>query len=510
MLVRKEVVRPGVYYYEDRESGLPRKLTVTPEKVKHYFDSGKAMLASGISIPVPIEHQPDSKPLTRAERSARQLLNNGGFVADFELTADNKLFSTLDIQDAALAKKLPSVRWTSPWITSFFDGDGKQWDEVIGHVALTTRPRITKQQPFPSIAAAMSFVGPLGEPVPDATMLKNGVSLSLAGLLEKKGGVLRPRSPMAFSLFSGAALALEDMPKKEEKPPAKKKPGGEKPPDEKPDGIPAPKGEDDSPGHEPGEKPGEIEAPAQPGADGQQAFVDPDGDVSIHDVLKDLLEAIGIILPMEACSENFEECLYKAAMEKVKGGGSMAPEPDMKDTPPAAPPGGAPQAPVIAESPPLYMSLVQAREKAKAIADPATRALLEAAFAMGEGNRKQSEALKKAAFTGAAEKRVARIERLVKRCRQPGFKEKLLAQASSATLSLGDDGRVVDSMDAALDLLEQSVVDLPQLLTAGLSNVAELGHPKEPEYGEMSEERRAAVVNEFCTNAHIKPLPKAS
>jgi hypothetical protein len=496
MLVRKEVIEPGVYFYEDKDTGLPRKLTVTPEKVRHYHDAGKKMLAAGLSVPVPIEHQPDSRPLSKADLAAKKLLNNGGFVKDYEM-AGEKLFAVLDIQDDVLAKKLPAVRWTSPWITSFFDGAGQQWDEVIGHVALTTRPRISKQQPFPSIAAAMSFVGPLAEPQPTPELARAGLCLSLAGLLTKDDkGLCRPRSPMAFSLYSGAALDLSDVAK--EKPKAKPKDG------EKPAGGEGNVEPNEGPGKEGGK--GKIEAPPQPGTDGAGAFVDPDGDVSIHDVLKDLLEAIGIILPEEACADNFEECLYKAAMEKVKGGGA-SPEPDMNATPPALPPAGG-NAPVVPESPPLYMSVDQVKAGLNQVADPNVRKLIEAAFSLGEQNMRRAEALQRAAFSAAAQNRADRIERLVRKCRTPGFKDQLVAQAASATLSLGDDGKVADSMGPTLDVLEAGIRDLPALLTTPAAQLSELGHPKEPESGEMTAERRQAVLDEYCGNAHIPPLPK--
>ena len=81
MLVPKQVLPgPGVYWYTDQETGLPRKIRFTSEGIRHLFEQGKAMLAAGLSIPVPIEHQPDAAPLTASERAAWRTKNNGGFV----------------------------------------------------------------------------------------------------------------------------------------------------------------------------------------------------------------------------------------------------------------------------------------------------------------------------------------------------------------------------------------------------------------------------------------------
>ena len=204
MEVTKEIISPGTYTYINPQTGLPEKLTVTPKDIQHFHTSGNQMLAAGLSVPVPLEHQPTAKPLSAAERAADMLKNNGGWVNKYELKGDT-LFGVLDIPDPDIAKKLPhTIKWTSPWISSFTDGTGKKWDNVIGHLALTTRPRITKQAPFESVDAAMSLIGTLQE---KPQVLATGVALSKAGLLKETKAGFEPRYPMAFSLLTGISLA---------------------------------------------------------------------------------------------------------------------------------------------------------------------------------------------------------------------------------------------------------------------------------------------------------------
>ncbi len=254
MLVWKEVIRPGTYWYTDQETAQPRRLTVTPDGISHFHTSGKKMLDAGLSIPIPLEHQPHAKPLTHAERSAQQLKDNAGWVKDYTIHGD-KLFALCDIEDPAIVKKLPTtIKWSSPWIYSFTDGDGTRWDGVISHLALTTRPRITQQQAFPNMAAALSLAANLrADPLTAALIPRNqGISLSRAGLLTEDGTSLKAKYPLAFSLWSGgvrlAAADLAPPPKEKKGPP--KPPGkeGGKPPEKEGEESSSEEGESEIPG----------------------------------------------------------------------------------------------------------------------------------------------------------------------------------------------------------------------------------------------------------------------
>lgn len=197
MLVEKDVIGPGTVWYNDLKTGEPRKSVVTPERVKYWHDRGNEMLAAGLTVPVPCEHDFQATPMTPAEK----LLNNAGWVKEYKIK-DSRLVSVIDVPDEKLAQQLPTtVKWTSPWFSTFTDGTGKKWENVISHLALTTRPRVVDQAPFPSVAAAIGAAQEYTlDVVPEA-----GFALSLAGLFDGE----KPADEAAFSQYAGVALASD-------------------------------------------------------------------------------------------------------------------------------------------------------------------------------------------------------------------------------------------------------------------------------------------------------------
>jgi hypothetical protein len=478
--ISKEVISPGTYWYEDPESGLPKKFSPTSEVVKQMYEDGKAMLAAGLSIPVPLEHQPDAKPLTPSEKAASTLLNNSGWVKDYEMQGDS-LFAKLDILDEKAAKKVQNktVKWTSPTISSFTDGDGKAWDGVISHVALTSRPRFHRQSPFPNIAAAMSFAATLPEYTfhPKALALQGkSFSISPAARIEGSGQTAKPKFPKAFSLLAGIKLAAEDLKKKpkEEAPP--KKEGEEKPPEGK---------EGDKP-------PGGEEKPHVPNADevsgGEE---DTEGtDLSLEAVLCDLLGILGVQVAEDCDASNFKECLYDAAMEFIRSKHAMS---ETTETPhgPGSQKGGMMKTnnPVVQEQRPAYLSL----EEIEKIADPTLKQLALSLNA----TQKKNEALEKNAFEEAKRRRQVRMDSITKKL--PGSGEKLVALAATMSFSLQDDGTVKDTMTETLDILDAGIAkmqDIPTLLKIQKTELSEAPHPREYQ-GEITEERRQAIVAEL-------------
>ena len=193
METEKEVIGPGPIVAPDLKTGKLRRSIVTPAHIQHWHDRGNEMLAAGLTVPVPCEHDFDAHPMTPAEK----LKNNAGWVKGYKIK-EGRLLSVLDIQDEELFKKLPTtVRWTSPWFSSFTDGTGVKWDNVIAHLALTTRPRIVDQAPFPSIAAALASAV---EAPPEECIL------SLAGLLDGD----KPADLEAFSTYCGVEEKKEE------------------------------------------------------------------------------------------------------------------------------------------------------------------------------------------------------------------------------------------------------------------------------------------------------------
>ncbi len=495
--VWKEAGRVGRHAYIDEKTGEPRFLDATPELIKHWFDSGKKMRSIGLSIPIPLEHQRDLQPMTPAELAAKQLLDNAGFVDDFDLRKVDDdgqqvdaVFALCDIPDAEIVKKLPTtIKWVSPWINSFTDGFGNQWNGVISHLALTTRPRIAKQQPFPSIAMALNAAAKK-RTAPTA----DGYAISRAGLL--RPNPLAPAYPIAFSMMSGIALA--DLPPMKEK----SKP---KPPEAKPSEAPAEK-----PGMPPAlpeggeKKPDPAAPPVDPmdpmGQMAEPSLVDPDGDISIYDVLRDLLEAVEIAIE-EGDESNFLERLYKGVMDKYKAG--KTPDMGMNDMaePPAPPSAPMNNAQPVVEKPPMYMSANMSMESIQKIQDPTLKAI---ALSMHE-QQGQLESLKKNAIEGAKAQRSQRLAALSPKLKKAAADE-LAKMAEGAKFSLGADGTVTDELAPALRILEDAMaVDVPYMLTNPQAKFAVMPHPKEVT-GPTSEERRREIVNELATAGGGSPI----
>ena len=138
----------------------------------------------------------------------------------------------------------------------------------------------------------------------------------------------------------------------------------------------------------------------------------------------------------------------------------------------------------------MYMSL----EQIKKIPDATTRKI---ALSLHK-EQQQNQALRKNILNDANAKRQRRIELLQKRL-PAATREKLAAQIPNAKLSLADDGTIDDPLAPMLDILESGISDLPRSLM-DMTAVTELPHPQEFT-GQMSEERRKEVIEEFESNA---------
>lgn len=468
MKVRKEILPPGVFTYVHGKTGQPAKLTVTEKDNHRYAESGNAMLSSGLSIPVPLEHQPDAVPMSPAEKAAWQTKHNTGWVEKFEVE-NGKLFAQLEIADPDIAKKLPNtIKFVSPHINSFMDGNGRRWDNVITHVALTTRPRITNQSPFPNLQAALSTVGALPMQTPQAAAaLSEGVSISAAGLLDPMG---KPVYPIAFSLATGVKLAAEEVDEIVEE-------------DEEPDGD-----EDVAVEETPAAIPdlnGNGEADA--------------GDLAIEEAIMHLLKVLGHNPPpmnKATFKRDLYETLMSALQDKVSAADAPA-EPDdaiaddeMLD---------ATETPVIKEQPNMFASL----DEVKAIKDPEQRRLAEFAFRVQQERDRERKRADAAALSLIADaqkiqhERIARITKGLPKDRRTKANAQIEAmrKVEGAALSLADDGKVHDPLDAALALAETLVLDLPVLLSSDRTSVVKQPQPKD---GVLTPERRNELVEQMA------------
>lgn len=462
--IKKEVISPGRTFYVDERTGKPAFLDATPEMIRHYHDEGNAMVKDGLVIPVPYEHQLPNPPMpmSRAEYQKSLLLSNAGEVEGYEICPEGKLWANVDIADPEVQKKVGhTIKWTSPYFTSFKDGLGKDRKNVIAHLALTTRPRIVKQAPFPTVAAALSLATPAAPP-------EHGFATSIAGRLTPEG---RPEFPRAFSLYAGVPLALEDMKEGPEKKAPPKPEGGKKPPPKEGGG-----------GRKPPPEEAEDEYPDEghPDEAPEKALIDKKGDISVYHVLCDLLPQVGIELP-DCDSKNFVQELYKAVMAKVVGKSEELPMDKPEQKPPEKPaaptPSPAKPSPVVQEQAPLYMSL----DDIEKIESPREKSMALALHSL------QDQAIKSA--TAERERRVAKLLKSLPPSARKRLEERV--KASPVALSMGG---AVDPLDETLTLLEESARDWPAMLSAQ-QPATQQPHPEQPpEEGVMTEERRQELV----------------
>lgn len=131
---RKPLLMPGVYHTKQG------RLRVTADKLRDWRDKGNRMVAKRLAIPVPLNHQPSAKP-TPEDQLADLVRNNTGKVVGYEMEGDT-LVGYLDVKDSAIAKKIDehALEHVSVEIEPFQDGDGEDFQDVLTHVAIVTRP----------------------------------------------------------------------------------------------------------------------------------------------------------------------------------------------------------------------------------------------------------------------------------------------------------------------------------------------------------------------------------
>jgi hypothetical protein len=514
VLIEKEVIAPGAYWYTDEKTGLPRKLTVTSDMTKYWRDEGSKMLSDGLTIPVPFEHDFTAHPMTPADK----LKNNAGWVKEYRVKdyldpvtkkqRKDVLFSVVDVQDDELAKKLPrTIRWTSPWFSSFTDGNGRAWNNVISHLALTTRPRIIEQAPFGSIAAALSLATETKFEQLSPGSAKDGFCLSRAGRLvtRKRDGKLFPQYPIAFSLFSGGVKLAEDemgsMDDEGDEFPKKKKKSKEagSAPGEGGEGG----GLDNDAG---GEDAPDIEGLMNP-------MMDSRGDVKMEELLCDLLSALGVMMPENVGEGEFKRALYEAAMSKIKeltanaqaAGSANAGAAGANTTSPA----GQPNPLIQQEQQPMYMSL----EDIQKITDPTMKTIALSMYnenvklrAEADADRKKLNSLNDAKLKEENAKRQTRVAMLGRV--SPKVKADLDAMLAlpSMALSMGEGGAVVDPMATTLAVLEKGLSDIPRLLTTPSSEVIALSQPTDEEM--FSQEAEDKLADDMARKMGCPPEQK--
>ena len=513
-LVEKEIIGPATHWYRDEATGQPRKLVVTPDMTRYWAEQGNKMLGLGLTVPVPCEHDFDAHPMTPADK----LKNNAGWVKEYKTrdTEENGvkrkdvLFGVVDIQDPDIAKKLPTtIRWTSPWISSFTDGQGRDWKNVISHLALTTRPRVVNQAPFSGIAAALSIAQPVAT-IDQAVVKGKGLTLSKAGRLVwvKKGKKHRaqPEFPRAFSLYAGVKLAEDDM-----------------------FSDPEDDDDDDFMSGDDGESDGADDIDTS-GADNiltdqvgdiapPEAAAAPGGEdtIPITELLSQLLPILGVQMPDARflTSETFMRELCTAMLAKVTqlAQGAQQQQPPPNQPPPQAAP--RPQAPgqpnplIQQEQQPMYMSL----EDIQKVTDPTMKTIALSMYKENvklrgelDAGAKLAGSLRDAKLKEENAKRTQRVTMLGKL--SPRVKADLDAMLAlpAMALSMGDGGAVNDPMAQTLAVLEKGLADMPRLLTTPQADIIALAQPTDADM--LSAEQVDKLADDLARQMGCPPEQK--
>jgi len=498
MLIEKEIISPGTYWYVDEKTGLPRKWDVTPEITRQLHKDGNEMVALGLPIPVPFEHDFNAHPMTPKEK----LLNNAGEVKEYRLKGDT-LWSVVDVQDEEVRKKVgKSIRWTSPWISSFTDGTGRQWNNVIAHLALTTRPRVVKQAPFESIAVALSLATPLD--VKDIP--KEGFCVSKAGRLvvRKKDQKLCPQYPMAFSLYSGSKVFADAFSPSSQ---GKGSKGGKKgKQDSQEDDYDNRELDDD------GEYTSDDDDRSADISGLMNPLQDKHGDVGMEELLCDLLCALGVMMPQGVGEGEFKRALYEAAMSKIyeltsKAQAQTDASAQATRANTTSPAGNNPNNPLIQqEQQPMYMSL----EDINKITDPTMKSVALSMYnenvklrAELDANAKVTASLRDAKLKEAGAIRSTRVALLSKL--SPKVKADLDAMLAlpSMALSMGEAGAVVDPMAQVLAVLEKGLSDLPRLLTVDTTALSVSAQPTDDDM--LTQERENELADDLSRRMGYPP-----
>jgi hypothetical protein len=337
--VWKELLAPGAYWVSDRETGEEHPVEFSPEDVRLFHETGKALLAQGFPMPCPLDHDDKARPMDATERAAWQTANNTGWVSDSRLNPDGSWDIQLDIDgipgiaDADVPRVLQErIKYVSPQLLPRLTiGNGSTFTHGLQHVALTCQPIFLKQKPFGTTAAALSQPAPAAPAILFWKTYGRPACLSMADRLGKSpdpvsAPSLYPASsaPAAgepvkpVSLSQGAKMAEEhDEPGKKKKPPF-----GEETAPETPDPVSA--------APEEPVNPDAATTPTTP-----TAAVAPDAPVAAESWRKCAaeiareLESEGMVLPAhtDTVDQWLEHCLTSIrTMKKTRDGNPDEPE----------------------------------------------------------------------------------------------------------------------------------------------------------------------------------------
>lgn len=153
----KEILTPGLYAVSDAKGNRHAKL-ITKEMISHWVKQHNEMRKSGLNIPAPAYHDKQAVPENKPSSSKE----NFGFWEELKQDESGKLVGVLDVPLESDAEKIgKTVKETSIFaVPKFVDGLGREWNNVITHIACCTQPIEPGQNNFKpannELAIAMS------------------------------------------------------------------------------------------------------------------------------------------------------------------------------------------------------------------------------------------------------------------------------------------------------------------------------------------------------------------
>ena len=160
MLVTKEIIPANTYKVRSNKGRILREFT--PEYLKKIADTSNNMLAAGLKIPAPFDHNKEAKPQTEEEiaiNKTKSSFANAGYWKNFWIATNSKgkpaLYGQLDAAGDISDKESPAykVMNTNQEVSvsineNFEDGLGRTWSDGLVHVAVVNHAVVPDQEPF--------------------------------------------------------------------------------------------------------------------------------------------------------------------------------------------------------------------------------------------------------------------------------------------------------------------------------------------------------------------------
>lgn len=140
----KPILTPGMYVVSDSKGQRHAKV-ITKERINHWVKQHEEMRKAGLNIPAPAFH--DQKAVPGANISSK---DNFGFWEELKQDEQGRMVGVIDVPVEADAEKIgKTVKETSIFaVPKFVDGLGREWNDVITHIACCTSPIEPGQENF--------------------------------------------------------------------------------------------------------------------------------------------------------------------------------------------------------------------------------------------------------------------------------------------------------------------------------------------------------------------------